>query len=74
MYMMVKLSDLFGFVNNLENIIYGLGFKLFLKRNNNDRTLFRVNAGVDAVGNEGNIDIIIDIIYIKAECSWFYFH
>ena len=26
MYMMFKMSDLFGFVNNLEKIIYGLGF------------------------------------------------
>ena len=28
MYMMIKMSDLFGFVNDLEKIIYGLGFKL----------------------------------------------
>ena len=40
-HMMVKMSDLFGFVNDLEKIIYGLG----------------VNAGSDAVGNDGNIDI-----------------
>ena len=26
MYMMIKMSDLFGFVNDLEKIIYGLGF------------------------------------------------
>ena len=57
MYMMIKMSDLFGFVNDLEKIIYGLGFKLILKRNNNDRALFRVNAGADAVGTDGNIDI-----------------
>ena len=57
MYMMIKMSDLFGFLNDLENITYGLGFKLKLKRNNNDRALFRVNAGADAVGNDGNIDI-----------------
>ena len=56
-YMMIKMSDLFGFVNDLEKIIYGLGFKLILKRNNNDRALFRVNAAADAVGNDGNIDI-----------------
>ena len=31
MYMMIKMSDLFGFVNDLEKIIYGLGFKLILK-------------------------------------------
>ena len=57
MYMMIKMSDLFGFVNDLEKIIYGLGFKLILKRNNNDRALFRINAGADAVGNDGNIGI-----------------
>ena len=51
MYLMIKMSDLFGFVNDLEKIIYGLGFKLLLKSNNNDRALFRVNAGADAVGN-----------------------
>ena len=49
MYMMVEMRDLFGFVNDLEKIIYGLGFKLLLKRNNNDRALFRVNACADAV-------------------------
>ena len=57
MFMMIKMSDLFCFVNDLEKIIYDLGFKLILKRNNNDRALFRVNAGADAVGNDGNIDI-----------------
>ena len=29
MYMMVKMSDLIGFVNDLEKIKYGLGFKLY---------------------------------------------
>ena len=58
MYMMIKMSDLFGFVNDVESIIYGLGFKQILKRNNNDRAIFRVNAGDDAVGNDDNIDII----------------
>ena len=57
MYKMIKISGLFGFVNDLEKIIYGLGFKLILKRNNNDRALFRVNAGADAVANDGNIEI-----------------
>ena len=57
MYMMVKMSDLFGFVNDLEKITYCLGFKLILKRNNNDRALFRVIAGADAVGNDANIEI-----------------
>ena len=32
MYMKISMSDLFGFVNDLEKIIYGLGFKLILKR------------------------------------------
>ena len=57
MYMMIKMSDLFGFVNDLEKIIYGLGFKLILKRNNNDRALYRVNANPGAVANDGNIEI-----------------
>ena len=56
MYMMVKMSDLFGFVNDLEKIIYGLGYKLMLKRNNNDRALFRVNADPGRVANDGNIE------------------
>ena len=57
MYMMIKMSDLFGFVNDLEKIIYGLGFKLILKRNNNDRALFRVNNNPNAVANDGNTEI-----------------
>ena len=57
MYMMVKMSDLFGFVNDLEKIIYGLGFKLLLKRNNNDRALYRVIANPGAVANDGNVEI-----------------
>ena len=57
MYMMIKMSDLFGFVNDLEKIIYGLGFKLLLKRNNNDRALYRVNANRGEVANDGNIEI-----------------
>ena len=56
MYMMIKMSDLSGFVNDLEKIIYGLGFKLILKRNNNDRALYRVNANPGAVANDGNIE------------------
>ena len=59
MCMMIKMSDLFGFVNDLEKIIYGLGFKLLLKRNNNDRALYRVNANPGAVANDGNIEIIV---------------
>ena len=57
MYMMIKTSDLFGCVNDLEKIIYGLGFKLILKRNNNDRAVFKVNANPGAVANDGNIEI-----------------
>ena len=57
MYMRVKMRDLFGFVNDLEKIIYGSGFKLILKRNINDRALFRVNANPGTVANYGNIDI-----------------
>ena len=57
MYMMIKMSDLFGFINDLEKIIYGLGFKLLLKRNNNDRALYRVNANPGAVANDGNTEI-----------------
>ena len=57
MYMMTKMSDLFGSVNDLEKIRYGLGFKLILKRNNKDRALFRVNANPGAVANDGKIEI-----------------
>ena len=56
MYITVRMSNLFGFVNDLGKIKYGLGFKLILK-NNNDRALFRVIAGFDAVANDGNIYI-----------------
>ena len=57
MNMMIKMSDLFGFVNDLEKIIYGLGFKLILKRNNNDRALYKINANPGAVANDNNIEI-----------------
>ena len=30
--MMIKTKDLFGFINDLEKFLYGLGFKLLLKR------------------------------------------
>ena len=55
--MMVKMSDLFGFVNDLQKIIYGLGYNSILKTNNNVRYLFRVIANPEAVANDGNIDI-----------------
>ena len=51
------MRDLFGFVNDLEKIIYGLGFKLILNRNNNDRALYRINANPGADANDGNIEI-----------------
>ena len=57
MHMMIKMSDLFGFINDLEKIIYGLGFKLILRRKNKDRALYRVNANPGAVANDGNIEI-----------------
>ena len=54
---MIKMSDLFGFVNDLEKIIYGLGFELILKRSNNDRALYSINAGAGTVANDANIEI-----------------
>ena len=57
MYIMIKMNDLFGLVNDLEKIIYGLGFTLNLKRNNNERALHRVIANPAAVANDGNIEI-----------------
>ena len=41
-YMMIKMKDLFGFKNDLEKIIYGIGFKLILNINSNDRALFNL--------------------------------
>ena len=57
MYMMVQMRDLFGFVNDLEKIIYCLVFKLILKRNNNDGALYRFNANPVVVANDANIEI-----------------
>ena len=57
MYMMIKMSDLFGFVNDLEKIIYGLEFQLKIKRNKKDRALYRVGAGAHAVANVVNVAI-----------------
>ena len=50
------VADLFGFVN-VEKIICGLGFELFLKRNHNDRAFYRINASPRAVANDGVIEI-----------------
>ena len=44
-------------MKDLEKILYGLGFKLILGKNKKDRALFKVNAGVDAVANDVNIEI-----------------
>ena len=52
MYMMTKMKDLFGLINLLKKIIYGIGLKLILNRNNNDRPLFRFDAGAGAVPND----------------------
>ena len=57
MYMKVKMRDLFGFVNDLEKIINGLGFKIILNRTNNDRALYRINASPAAVTIDANIEI-----------------
>ena len=51
------MSDLFGFIYNLEKIVYGILFKLVLKQNNIDRALYRVNTGAGAVRNDFNIEI-----------------
>ena len=51
------MRDLFGFVNDLEKIIYALGFKIILKRINNDRALYRIKANPGAVANDANIGI-----------------
>ena len=57
MYMMVKMGDLFGLLNDLEKNKYGLGFKLILKRSNNARALCRINAGAGAIANDCKIEI-----------------
>ena len=45
-FVRIKLKDLFGFADQ-EKLIYGLGYSLTLKRNNNNDPIFRDN-GVDA--------------------------
>ena len=52
MYMMNKMTDLFGFIIELEKNIYGIGFRLILKRNSNNRALFRFIAGAGPVDND----------------------
>ena len=54
--MLIKVSHLFGFFYDFDKIIYGLGFNLILKRNDNRRKLYRVKEG-----NAGSI-IMGDII------------
>ena len=56
-YMMAKMCDRFGFVNDLEKIIYGLELKIILKRNKNDRALSRINTDADAAVNDEKIKI-----------------
>ena len=53
---MIKMKYLFRFINNLEKITKGIGFKLIIKRTNNDRALFRVNIGADVVANDDDMD------------------
>ena len=55
--MVIKMKDLLGFLNDLEKIDYGIGFKLVLKRNKNDRALFSVNAGAGVLANNCNMEI-----------------
>ena len=57
MNMIIKTKDLFGLIKDLEKIIYGIGFKLIIKRNGNDRVLLRVNAGAGAEANNCKIEI-----------------
>ena len=45
-FVRIKLKDLFGFADQ-EKIIYGLGYTLTLKRNNNNDAILR-SVGVDA--------------------------
>ena len=54
-YMMIKLIVLFGFIFGLEKIIYLLVFNLKLKKDLNDRVLFKITAVVEAAANDGNI-------------------
>ena len=54
--MMIKMRDIFGFIIDLKKIIYGLEFKIILKRNNNDIALFRVNAGAGAIAIDGHTE------------------
>ena len=51
MYITIKMSGLFGFAYDLEEIIYGLGFELIIKRNNYDRALQSTDAGAGAVAS-----------------------
>ena len=46
-YMIIMMSDVIGFVKDLDKIIYGVEFKHLLKRNN-DRAIY----GADAILND----------------------
>ena len=67
-YMIIKMKDLSGFIIDLEKIKNGIGFKIILKRNINDRALFRVIAGANAVANDCYLDIR-DITWCMP-CNW----
>ena len=53
----IKMQDLYGFIKNLEKIIYDIGLKINQMRNNNDSAKFRANAGAGAVVNDCKIEI-----------------
>ena len=47
-FVRVYLKDVFGYVNHMDKINYGLGYTLQLKRANNGNSLYRYNAVADA--------------------------
>ena len=55
--MNIKMKYMFGFINDLEKIIYGMGFKLTRKKKNNDRAFYRVNGGAGTVAKDCNTEI-----------------
>ena len=58
--MMVKMSDVRGFVIDLKKVIYGLRFNLILKRKVKNIALCRIKDGASAVAADGDI-VINDI-------------
>ena len=55
---MIKMKDLFGFINDFIKIIYKVDLKLILKRSTKDRALFRINSRAGVVANDCNIENI----------------